>query len=373
MPRSSGPSRALLAAILVAGSLAACTDRLRADQTGVPDAPSRKLYVSPSGDDSSSGSRHQPLRQVREAARRAGPGTLVHVASGTYAAVASSRSGTLGSPIRFVSDRPGGASIRAQGAVTAWSNTGDWVAIEGFDLQGASYNGILTTAAHGRFLGNRVHDIQAPDCSRGGAGIVVESYTAVDNDTVGNRIDQIGTPNRCGLIHGIYYESPYGGSIVNNVVTRSSGYGIHLWHNANHISIVNNTVVGNAQGGIAVGGSLEGNDLRPGIASGVEVTNNVVVGNGAHGISERGRVGRNTYVDNLVHGNASSDIALLHSSAVGTVEGDPGFMGPSDYRLRCSSPGVDSGTSQGAPSVDVDGVSRPSGSKVDVGAFEASC
>jgi parallel beta-helix repeat protein len=371
VPRSSGPSGALLAALLAVGALTACS--VASPLEGRATALTAALYVSPTGQDSNPGTREHPVRQVLEAAHRARPGSVVHVAPGTYAPVTSSTDGTPDAPIRFVSDQPGQASIRAGGAVTAWTNTAAWVVVLGFDLQGASYNGLLTTASHGRFLGNHIHDLQAPDCSRGGAGIVVESYTAVDNDSIGNRIEQIGTRSRCGLIHGIYYESPYGGRILNNVVTRTSGYGIHLWHNASHIQIINNTVVGNTQGGIAVGGSLEGNDLSPGIATGVDVSNNVLVANGGHGLSERGRVGRNTFVDNLVFGNQLGDIALLRSSAVGTVRRDPVFVGPENFRLQCGSPGIDRGTSQGAPADDVDGRARPVGGRVDLGAYEASC
>ena len=37
-----------------------------------------------------------------------------------------------------------------------------------------------------------------------------------------------------------------------------------------------------------------------------------IVGNGDWGIRELGRVGRNTYADNVVHGNALGDYRLQH-------------------------------------------------------------
>ncbi len=343
--------------------------------TKTPPTASRELWVSPAGNDASPGSRARPLREVARAARLVTPGSVVHVAPGTYQAVRSSNGGHPGAPVVFRSERPGAARIEAHGAVTAWRISADWVTLQGFSLSGARWNGILTIASHGRFEHNHVHDIRAPSCARGGAGIVVESYTAVDNDTTGNLVDDVRAPGDCGLLHGIYYQSPHGGRITNNVVASTSGWGIHLWHNARDITIANNTVVDNAQGGIAVGGSLEGNDRRPGRATDVTVTNNVVVDNGGAGIAELGRVGRNTYVDNLTFGNAEGGYGLAHGRLPSQrVEAEPRFVDArtGDFRLQAESPGVDAGTALGAPSLDRNGVPRPRGRAVDVGAYEAA-
>ncbi|MGB8651451.1 MAG: right-handed parallel beta-helix repeat-containing protein [Mycobacteriales bacterium] len=288
---------------------AACTN------PGIPESrtvPERLLYVSPSGSDRNPGTLSRPFRQVSVAARVATPGTVVHVAPGDYAAVTSARSGTKGAPITFRSDDRWEAKVRGPGSTSAWTNTGDWVVVQGFDISGSSYSGITTTASHGRFVDNHVHDLVAPNCLRGGGGIVAESYTATDNDTVGNVIHDIGTPGQeCGLIHGIYYQSPAAGRIERNVIHDVSGAGIHLWHNANTVTITGNLVFHNRQDGIAIGGSREGNDLPPGVASHVTVTDNVVRDNGHYGIRELGRVGLNSYVRNVASGNAYGDYHLI--------------------------------------------------------------
>ncbi|MGB8650858.1 MAG: right-handed parallel beta-helix repeat-containing protein [Mycobacteriales bacterium] len=337
----------------------------------------RQLYVSPHGSDSNPGTRTRPFRQVSRAASVATPGTLVHVAPGVYGAVESTNSGTAHYPIRFVSDRRWAARISAPGSTNAWTNTGDYVVIQNFDIANSEYSGIMSTASHGRFFGNHIHHMVPPDCSRGGAGIELQNYSERDNDSIGNVIHDIQAPSSsCGLIHGIYYQGPYGGRILDNVVYRTSGWGIHLWHNANHITIANNTVFQNKQGGMVIGGSLEGNDIAPGVDSGDVVTNNIVVNNGYYGIREMGRVGRNTYANNLLAGNASGGFQLTGGGVPRhTLYRNPQFLryrpaGGGDYRLRRSSPAINAGTRLGAPRYDALGARRPQGGAVDIGAYE---
>ena len=337
----------------------------------------KTLYVSPTGSDSNPGTASAPFRQVSKAASVATAGTIVHVAPGTYGHVESDNSGTASAPITFVSDSKWGATISSPGTVNAWSNIGDYVRIENFEITNSQYSGITSTGNHDMFLGNHIHHMVPPDCSRGGAGIELENYSETDNDSIGNVVNDILAPtSNCGLIHGIYYQGPYGGRIMNNIVYQTSGWGIHLWHNANHVIITNNTVFQNQQGGMVIGGSLEGNDIQPGIDSGTIVNNNIVVNNGYWGIREMGRVGVNYYTDNLLYGNASGDYSLNGGGTPsGTIHADPMFVNyqpvsGGDYHLRTGSPAIDHGTSSNAPSYDMDLQPRPQGSAYDIGAYE---
>jgi parallel beta-helix repeat protein len=367
-PRKTALAALPLALLAVMGSLVTTTH--------TASATTRELFVSPTGSDSNPGTRTQPFRQVNKAASVATAGTLVHVAAGTYGPVTSTRSGTSGAPIVFQSDSRWGATINGAGRTTAWTNTGQWVVINRFNIVGAAYNGILTSASYNRFGYNHVHDLRPPDCSRGGAGIVAENYSARGIDVIGNQVDHILVAGDCARIHGIYLQSPNAGRVVNNLVFETSGWGIHLWHNASYITIVNNTVFRNRQGGIVVGASLEGNDIAPGVAQGVVVTNNVAVANGRYGIREMGRVGRNTYANNLLYGNSSGAYSLMSGNvATGTVTSNPQFVrydpyGRGDYRLRTVSPAIDRGTTLKAPSNDLQLVGRPKGRGPDIGAYE---
>jgi len=58
-------------------------------------------------------------------------------------------------------------------------------------------------------------------------------------------------------------------------------------------------------------------------------------------------------------------------TGTGNISAEPFFVNaPSNVRLLAGSPCIDSGTSVGAPSVDIDGISRPQGSGYDMGAYE---
>ncbi len=167
--------------------------------------------------------------------------------------------------------------------------------------------------------------------------------------------------------------------------------------------------------GLPGGGLLEGGNVR--------VTNTEVYGNLADfefnaigGLSIRGdaiQVLNSTFADNRKEPFKFSDYADLEAGAnqslvllntivwnasrslstfggIGTIEycnlsdgqtgttnlsEDPLFLHPwdglsGDYRLPCHSPCVDSGTSEGAPEFDIEGISRPRGAGVDMGAYE---
>ncbi len=98
-----------------------------------------------------------------------------------------------------------------------------------------------------------------------------------------------------------------------------------------------------------------------------------------------------TFRNNILSGstgiNIASDLDLsdhnvdhnLYNLTLGSdyyggssINASPSFSNPSDsdYSLKSSSPAIDAGTSNNAPSIDFNGVTRPQGSAVDIGAFE---
>jgi hypothetical protein len=339
------------------------------------------LYVAPDGQDDNPGTMAEPLKTIGKAAEVATPGTTVRVAPGVYPEILeTSASGTAEARIRYVSSVPWQAKIRTNGPDDhwSWSNFGSYVDIEGFDVSGNGVGGIGNLGSNVEMSGNHVHDIPALGCpGDGGAGIETGEYTAVNTSIVGNLVHDIGEfPNPCPRVHGIYH-SHKGGRIVNNIVYRTSGWGIHLWHAPSHLIIANNLVFNNANGGIVVGAGdspYDGDPSKP--ADYILVLNNIVYDNKKIGIEESGVTGlNNLYANNLVFGNEEDWELNNDLTPSATVAAPPGFVhydpdGKGDYHLTAGSPAIDRGTSLDAPGVDYNLALRPQGLGVDIGPFE---
>ena len=334
------------------------------------------FYVSAAtGEDSNPGTEVSPWKTIQHAADALtnGPtGVTVHVAPGTYAeGVSMSVGGTATAPVIFLSEERWGAHIDATGQYWGWQSTGDYVDVVGFELTGSDYIGIGMGGSHCRTIENHVHDLAAPTCNsgNGGAGIDDFNYSASDDEMIGNVVHDIGGSG-CTQIQGLYH-SNLGGRLVNNIVYRISGYGLHTWHNPKNVVIANNLSFQNGEGGLVVGA---GDSPGTGVAEGFVVTNNIFFDNPGWGMIEEGSYGANTYVDNLVFQNAAGN-ASLGNASTGELNVDPGFVsyqpdGSGDYHLAASSVCIDSGTAQGAPNVDIDGMPRPEGAQIDRGPYE---
>ncbi len=343
-----------------------------------------QYYVSTSGNDSSNGSACSPWATIAHADSSVGAGATVHVAPGTYPAITTSRSGTASARIKFVSDQKWGAKINAN-AYTAWTNSGNYVDIEGFDVTGNGCLGINNTGSFDRIIGNHVHNVaSATSCgSNGGAGIDNSNYSGSDDDIIGNLVNDIGDfsqPNQS--VQGIYH-SNLRGHIYNNIVFHSQAWGICLWHAAYNVVIANNTVVNNGAGGLMIGDG----DSPGGVTDDyTTVVNNIVASNqhsqysnDGWGLQERGATGsHNVYSNNLVYGNAGGAVQLQNGlGAANTINSNPAFTNYTgdingDYHLNSASPAIDKGMSTNAPSNDMDGGKRPMGNGYDIGSYEWS-
>ena len=161
-----------------------------------------------------------------------------------------------------------------------------------------------------RVVGNHVHDLCTAFVGQYGcAGIDHGNYSAVENDTTDNLIHDIGPQNdQTVWAHGIYH-AINGGTIANNTIYRVSGYGIHLWHAANQVMIVDNTVseTGMLVSGGSIGGAILIGSGDNGSSTPVDncvVSDNVVFDNLGVGIREDGWVGaNNVYNGNTIYGN----------------------------------------------------------------------
>ena len=334
----------------------------------VPTAPKYRLFVSPTGDDGNPGTQAAPLRSLGRAAARAVPGTEVVVTEGTYTgSVRTQVSGTPDARITFVSPTRSGARIVGDASAGhAWNNSGNYVDIVGFDVSGPNGDGLTTSGSFVRIVDNQVHGFAGNCISTANNG-----YNLHNIDVIGNLAYGCG---RSALDHGIYVSHP-GGVVANNISFDNAGFGIHCWHNCNALTISNNLVFGNPEGGIVVG---QGDGPNNGwvAADNFVVSNNIAVGNGRNGIKESGTTGRNNrFLNNLMWQNGNDRIGLDTGSETGTRVADPGFVnfrpdGTGDYRLRPGSPAIGTGVELGAPTTDIVGNPRSLTGRVDIGVFQ---
>ena len=220
--------------------------------------------------------------------------------------------------------------------------------------------------------------------TNGGGGIVAgggnPDYRNHDIQVIGDLVDDVvGTPRRrCAGVQGIY-ASVARVRIVNNIVYGNADDCITSWHAARRLTIANNTVLDCPGAGIKVSSGGSGATSRGNFDS--LVTNNLVYGNG-QGIVETSDgehpVGPgNRYIDNLVYGSRAGnglepgDSLARRAIVFGTIIAKPKLMGlRAHYRLTAASPAIDAGTTTAAPQTDFNGVHRPQGKHVDIGAFE---
>jgi Protein of unknown function (DUF1565) len=342
-------------------------------------------YVSPTGSDSNSGSSSAPFRTLARAARAATrPSTTVWVAPGTYAGgIKTTYSGTSSGRIYWVSTTKWGAKVVPPSSSTnnsAWDNRGNYVSIIGFNIDGSVSNGgtawthgIYMGGSYGMVMNNHVHHIaKNVSCTSGGGSAINTDayYGGVWNDVVSNVVNDIGATS-CKYIQGIYISTS--GKVQNNLVYRVGEAAIHLWHDANHVTITNNTVT-TSHYGIIVGG---GNFYHQSINDYTVVNSNIVFDN-TYGIAEQGVTGsHNSYSNNLVTQNSGFNISLKNGlSAKNTVASNPLFVSYSrtattpNFHLTSSSPAIGRGTSVGAFPTDLDGKPRNSTTGYDIGAYQ---
>jgi hypothetical protein len=341
-------------------------------------ATTYNYYVSPTGSDSNAGTKAAPFKTLTKAAQVATkPSTTVWVAPGTYAGgFKTTASGTSSGRIYWVSTTKYGAKVVPGGNSVVWDNRGNYVSIVGFDIDGSTKPAVT----HGIYMGgsydvvqnNHVHHIaKSATCSSGGGSAINTDayYGGAWDDVIGNLVHDIG-PASCKYIQGIYISTS--GKVQNNVVYRVGEAAIHLWHDANHVTITGNTVA-TSHYAIIVGG---GNFYKQRINDYTVVNNNILIDNGI-GISEQGTTGtHNSYSNNLVYGNGTAISLKNGLTAKNTVSSNPLFVSYSktmttpNFHLTSSSPAIGRGIATGALSTDFDGKPRNSSTGYDIGAYQ---
>jgi len=209
--------------------------------------------------------------------------------------------------------------------------------------------------------------------SSGGAGIENDHYYGgVNSDIINNIIAHIGPVTSCNTTQGIYVATS--GKIHNNLVHGISGWGITTWHDATDSDIFNNTIFNCISGGISVGtGGYYTMDSS--LIGRFHVVNNIAYGNAGCGINDFGDIGDDSYAKNNIAFANGANYALDQVTTSGNLTAEPLFVnyvaaGGGDYHVRAASPAIDAGLSADAPAHDLDGISRPQGAGIDIGAYE---
>jgi hypothetical protein len=283
---------------------------------------------------------------------------------------------------RFVGNEISGATDACMSGTIEFLDWGNGV--DGWKLLGNYiHDNGNTKLEHGIYLGGYGHnrDIEIAwnviTRQAGGRGIQLFGHEASDYiERVSIHDNEISEIDRDGIVLGntdadVLHLTDIG--IYNNLFYRTgrcTGWGVRVGNaTATGVAILNNTFYDNGAGTASCdqsGGSVEAQVLVEDAApAGVTITNNVLAAQG----SEEG-------VAVTVSGNVISGSHNLWTGTAGAWDqaprtGPPTFVNAAgaDVHLQAGSPGVDQGTATSV-TVDHDGVARPQGGGVDIGAYE---
>jgi hypothetical protein len=382
----------------------------------ITDAAGPVYWVSPTGNDANSGDYAHPFATMTRADGCyappnpcAPPGTHIHALPGDYplaSTIHTDAYGTAEAPIVYISDTPYGARLDMRGSGTdldhrsTWEMNGSYEQVIGFDMTTSGSGaraGVIVYGEHVTVARNYIHDIYRGSChddNLGGAGIAVagpSGFTSTPFAVIdSNLIENIGLSLRSdpdpvckAAVHGIYI-SVSDNIVTNNIVRNAVGYGIHVYHNANHNIIANNDVDHSGESGIIVGADTESDGSTRHTAMYNIIANNISRDNGlngsgsaGYGIREyttEGPTDHNSYLNNDLFNNPAG----AHNPYVrgdtdrGQISSDPLYVNyaDKDYHLRPDSPAKNAGVAVNALTHDFDQALRPQGGANDIGACE---
>ncbi len=345
------------------------------------------------GNDANPGTSTQPFRTLSKAAGVVNPGDVVIVRSGVYTGGSGAildivRGGTATNLVVFKAEQQWGAVLDGQSNT---SSTGvrfstNYARAEGFEIKGVNHYGIdmgvgLTGLEAAK---NNIHDVgrMCTDAVIGLAGFAVDNNDVIIEQNLVHDIGRYGPgENGCNPLkpywqnqdHGIYLSSGTNVTIRSNIFYNMvHGWPIHRFNvsalSVDRAYIVNNTFAfpnPNRDGQIIVSSPLTNSVIANNIfykplTAGIwfdagGTTSNVLV---ANNITSNGPV------------NVGTSSGVTYSNNYNNT--DPLLVNPTglDFHLRAGSPAILAGLSLTYVPTDFDGVSRPQGTALDIGAYQ---
>ncbi len=217
----------------------------------------------------------------------------------------------------------------------------------------------------------------------GTSGISFNEFYNYDNDTIayrniirnnisyGNRM-YVPFHNDCRITdgNGIILDIPkkdYRGKslVANNICFNNGGSGIHTFR-MNHVDIVHNISYLNS-----ASPEINSSNIYALDCDDVNICNNIIVARPGKRLNGVHKTTNLIYDYNILFGGSIPELSGKHN-----IIGDPQFVYPStnpklaNFKLKAGSPAINKGDNNNSYPTDFIGLVRPTGNKVDIGAYE---
>jgi hypothetical protein len=345
-------------------------------------------WVATNGSDSNPGTKAQPWLTIQHAINTLAPGDDVTVKNGTYneQVTCFGNSGAddggdgPGHEVSLLAENVHGAVINST-ADGVLKIDCDYLRVEGFKITGSTNTSganvwVVSTpsrsSAHNVLIRNWVTGGTCTGIFLDGDDDGAESTSTAHNVVTRNKVNANGTSSCTEQAHGIYTEG-FDNEVSDNLTyDHPFGAGIQSYEDSDNTKLLYNTSAYNKWGIIL-------DDTTDNFNTDAIVVGNILYGSSQYGLyfgSGSGPENCSVISNNLAYNNTQGNwdttgVPTCFAQSNQHV-GDPVFVNPTtrDFHLQSTSYAINRGESTYAPSVDFDGMSRPQGSGVDIGAYE---